>query len=135
MRNRFAKIALATVMLIGGGSLAACDNDADVANKNLSTDADNFKVYRRVVFYNAILNKYVMIIEGWCSVDFSDPNKQSTICRVGGTEDKPLVMRNGMSKSDNVFCFYTQLQPNGVSANHYKIVLKPEAVIPDFEVR
>lgn len=135
MRNRFTKFALAGLMAISGLGLAACENDADVASKNLSKDADNFKVYRRVVFYNAILDKYVMIIEGWCSVDFSDPNKQSVICKVGGTEDNPLVMRNGMSKSDNVFCLYTQINPQGVSTNHYKLVLKPSTVIPDFEVR
>ena len=133
MRSKIIAAVVAAGLALGG--LTACDNDADVAGKNLSTDADNFKVYRRVVFYNAILDKYVMIIEGWCSVDFTDPNKQSTICKVGGTEDKPLVMRNGMSKSNNVFCFYTQLEPTGVSANHYKIVLKPSTVIPDFEVR
>lgn len=134
MRVRKAiAVALVGLGLIGGA--AACSNDADVASKNLSKDADNFKVYRRVVFYNAILDKYVMIIEGWCSVDFSDPNKQSAICKVGGTESNPVVMRNGMSKSDNVFCFYTQISPQGVSANHFKIVLKPSEVIPDFEVR
>ncbi len=135
----FSKFAKSTVAIVSAAALvfgtAACDNDADIANTNLSKDADNFKVYRRVVFYNAILDKYVRIIEGWCPVDFSDPNKQSTICKVGGTEDNPTVMRNGMSKSDNVFCFYTQLNPTNVSADHYKIVLKPDEVIPEFEVR
>ncbi len=68
--NRIAKAA-ALVALLGGATfgMAACTNDADVVNENLNKDADNFKVMRRVVFYNAILDKYIMQVEGFCSVD------------------------------------------------------------------
>ena len=76
-----------------------------------------------------------MVIEGWCSVDFSDPNKQSVICKVGGSQSNPVVKRNSMSKADNVFCFYTQLDSTGVSAHHYRVILKPEQIIPEPEVQ
>lgn len=131
MIKRIIGAAIVGALTVTG--LTACKQDAQQASDNLSTAADNFEVYRRVVFYNAIKGENVMVIEGWCSVDFTDPNKESVICRVGGTKDKPEVVRNGMSRSDNVFCTYTQLNPVGVSANHYRLVLKPEQIIPDIE--
>jgi hypothetical protein len=127
--------AAGAVALVAVGSVAACKSDAKTANDNLSTAADNFEVYRRVVFYNSILDKYIMVIEGWCSVDFSDPNKESVICKVGGTEAKPIVKRNSMAKSDNVMAFYTQIDSTGVSAHHYRVILKPEQIIPEPEVQ
>jgi len=133
--NRKKALAIATVAAIALGGLTACKSDAKTASENLSVAADNFEVYRRVVFYNAILDKYVMVIEGWCSVDFTDPNKQSVICKVGGSEANPIVKRNSMSKADNVFCFYTQLDSTGVSAHRYRVILKPEQIIPEPEVQ
>lgn len=129
-KKLLAVIAAGTLAL---GGLAACKQDAQQASDNLSTAADNFEVYRRVIFYNAIKGENIMVIEGFCSVDFTDPNKESVICKVGGTKDNPVVVRNGMSRSDNVFCSYTQLNPVGVSANHYRLVLKPEQAIPDIQ--
>lgn len=133
MNRKIIALGAAALMTLGG--TAACKSDAKTASKNLSTAADNFEVYRRVVFYNSILDKYVMEIEGWCSVDFSDPNKESVICKVGGSESNPTVVRNGMAKADNVLCFYTQLDPTGVSAHHYRVIFKPEQIIPEPEIQ
>ncbi len=44
------KRALLTLGLILG--LSACLPDAQVANQNLTTEADNFKLLRKTVFYN-----------------------------------------------------------------------------------
>jgi hypothetical protein len=130
--KRLLAMAACTALALGGA--AACKSDAETASKNLSTAADNFEVYRRVTFYNSIRGENIMVIEGWCSVDLTDPNKQSVICKVGGSKDNPVVVRNGMSKSDNVFCSYVQLQPNGVSADHYRVILDPKQVIPDIQM-
>jgi hypothetical protein len=133
--NRKKILAVTAAAIVALGGLTACKSNAKTASQNLSTAADNFEVYRRVVFYNSILDKYVMVIEGWCSVDFSDPNKESVICKVGGSESNPIVKRNSMSKADNVFCFYTQLDATGVSAHRYRVILKPEQIIPEPEVQ
>jgi hypothetical protein len=134
MFKRIIAAILLGVLAISG--LTACDDDATVANENLDTAANNFEVYRRVVFYNSILDKYIMVIEGWCSVDYSDPNKSSVVCKVGTDKDgNALVRRNAMSRADNVFCFYTQLDPTGVSTQRYRVVLKPEQIIPEPEIR
>lgn len=124
------KLAAAVVAVIALGGMAACTNDSDVVNKNLDTDADNFKVLRRVVFYNAILDKYIMSVEGYCSVDPGDGNRMTVTCKVGNE-----YKRNALGKSDNVLWWYEQLTPSGVSPDHYKVIFKPEAIIPQPEIR
>lgn len=121
--------ALALVTL-GTLTAGACSNDADVVNKNLDTAADNFQVLRRVTFYNAILDKTILEVEGYCSVDPGDGRRMSVVCKVG-----EQYKRNALGTSDNVLWFYEQLDPAGVSKDHYKFVIKPQAVIPNVEVR
>lgn len=61
-------IATIVAMLLAAVSLAACANDSETVSHNLSQDADNFKVHRRVVFFNGITDKYLLSIEGYCSI-------------------------------------------------------------------
>lgn len=120
-------------LLIAAGLVAltaACTSDADVVNENLNKDADNFKVNRRVVFYNAITGDYILQIEGYCSVDPGDANRMTVTCKTGNE-----YKRNALGKSDNVLWFYEQLTTSNVSANHYKVVFKPSTLIPEPEVR
>lgn len=115
-------------LIVGG---AACtDNDANVVNENLSTDADNFKVLRRVVFVNGITDKILLSVEGYCSVDPGDAVRMTVTCKSGNS-----YFRNALGKSDNTFWYYEQLVNSNVSPDHYKIVFKPETLIPQPEIR
>lgn len=111
-------------------AMTACTSDANVVNENLNKDADNFKVNRRVVFYNAILGEYILSVEGFCSVDPGDSNRMTVTCKVGNE-----YKRNALGKSDNVLWWYEQLGTSGVSPNHYKVILKPSTIIPEPELR
>lgn len=112
-------------------SMAACGTtDAKVVNENLTKDCDNFQCNRQVVFYNAILDKYVLVVEGFCSVDPGDVNRMTVTCKVGDG-----FKRSALGKSDNVLWWYNQLDAKNVSPNHYKVIFKPSVVIPDIEVR
>jgi len=125
--SKKAKLLIAAALV---ALTAACSSDSDVVNKNLDKDAENFKVNRRVVFYNAILDKYIMIVEGYCSVDPGDGNRMTVTCKVGNE-----YKRNALGKSDNVLWWYEQLTTSGVSPNHYKVIFKPEAIVPEPEIR
>jgi len=119
---------LAAFLLVA--SLGACSSDATTVNGNLSKDADNFKVLRRVVFYNAINDKYILSVEGFCSVDPGDGRRMTVTCKVGNE-----YKRDALGSSDNVLWWYEQMDTSAVSPNHYKIIFKPEAIIPNVEVR
>ena|SRR5690349_17494594 len=128
--TKYRKSAVACLLVVATlTSVVACSDDADVVNENLNKDADNFKVNRRVVFYNAILDKY-MTVEGFCSVDPGDANRMTVTCKVGNE-----YKRNALGKSDNVLWWYEQLSASGVSPDHYKVIFKPSVIIPEVEAR
>lgn len=118
--------ALAALTLAAAG----CSSDASVASKNLSKDADNFKIDRQIVFYNGITGAYVAEVDGKCSVDDTGA-KLAVTCKVG----KDQYIKNYLGLSDNVTWFALQNGPAKVSVDHYKVIFKPSEVVPDFEVR
>lgn len=123
-------IVTIVAMLLAAVSLAACANDSETVSQNLSQDADNFKVHRRVVFFNGITDKYLLSIEGYCSITDED-NQLEVTCKTGeGTYKKHFL-----GLSDNVSYFVEQLEPIESDPYHYKVVFKPETIVPDVELR
>lgn len=123
---------LLAVALLACGALSAC-NEADVASRNLSTDADNFKVERRIVFYNTATDKYIMTIEGLCSLGNADHSGElSVTCKIGPDSYKKHFL--GLS-SRNAMYFVEQVTASNVSPYHYKVVFQPSQIIPDLEVK
>ena len=117
--------------LMSLGVLAAC-TDADIASSNLSKAADNFEVNRRVVFYNGITDSYMLVIEGRCSLGNSDdPGEVTITCKDAESGYK----KHFLGLSDNVTYFVEQLEPQQVSAYHYRVVFKPQTIIPDIDMR
>ncbi|MER8641022.1 hypothetical protein [Mesorhizobium sp. M1252] len=125
------KKLLAATLAFTVAALAAC-TDADIASQNLSKAADYFEIDRRIVFYNGITGDYMLTIEGRCSLGNADTTKQLTVtCKTGPTAFK----KHFLGLSDNVTYFVEQLQPQAVSAYHYRVVFKPLAILPDIEIR
>lgn len=114
------------------GFTAGCSSDADVASSNLSKDADNFKILRRIVFYNGITNEYILQIEGYCSLGNDDKSGElSVTCKIGPDQFK----KHFLGLSDNVTYFVEQIDAANVSTSHYKVIFKPSSIVPDPEVR
>lgn len=122
----------AIAVLVAAGALAACERDADVASRNLSIAADMFEIDRRVVFYNGITGAYILTIEGRCSIGNADKAREVTItCKTGPDAFK----KHFLGLSDNVTYFAEQLESKGVSTYHYRVVFKPQSIIPDVDFR
>lgn len=112
--------------------LAGCDDDATVASANLSKAADQFEIDRRIVFYNGITGDYMLSIEGRCSVDTSHSGRTFfVVCKTGPGEFK----KHFLGLSDNVTYFAEQLRSAGVSTYHYRVIFKPQSILPDVDVR
>jgi hypothetical protein len=127
--KKFGVAVLAALLLAGVGIVAGCSSDADVASQNISTDADNFKVNRRVVAVNGITDKYILSVEGWCNIT-AEPKQLEIVCKVGNGFKKHFV-----GLSDNTTYFVEQLDSTNVSVTHYKVIFKPESIVPDVEAR
>ncbi len=107
-----------------------CQTDADITSYNLSKEAEMFNIERRVVFYNGITGEYILTIEGRCSL--FDSNRQLEVtCKVGDYKYK----KHYLGISDNVTYFAEQLEPKYVNTYHYKVIFKPQTIVPDIDVK
>ena len=122
-------IALAATAI----GLACCSNEATVASQNLSQAADNFGINRRIVFYNGITDKYMLEIEGLCSIGKGEsvPKEITVTCKTGPTDYK----KHFLGLSDNVTFFSEQLDQAKVSTFHYRVTFNPATIIPSIDVR
>jgi hypothetical protein len=126
MKKLFLALILIVVLLSG------CSTDADLASYNLSQDADMFKIYRRIVFYNGITADYILVIEGLCSLgNYDQPGELSVTCKTGPDAYK----KHFLGLSDNVTYFAEQIDAVSVDVYHYKVIFKPAVIIPDIDLR
>lgn len=125
--KRILLVLLMAVTLLG---VSAC-SEADVVANNLSKDAEEFKVLRKVVFYNGITDEYMFAIEGFCSIYADNEDEQLEVtCMVG----EGLYEKHYLGLSDNVSYMVLQLDPSIVDPYHYKVYLRPQTLIPDIEL-
>lgn len=127
MKKIFGCVAVVAVAL----SLGAC-SAADTASRNISYDSDNFKVMRRVVFVNGITDKYLLSIEGLCSITKDKEDLQLEVtCKTGEGEFK----KHYLGISDNVTYFVEQMDASSVDTFHYKVAFRPETILPDIDMQ
>lgn len=124
-----------TAIYIGALSVAAilagCSSDADVASRNLSKAADQFEIERRIVFYNGITDTYMLTIQGRCSLGNSDSSHQRSVtCKTGPDQYK----KHYLGLSDNVTYFAEQLEDANVSTYHYRVIFKPQSIVPNIDL-
>lgn len=118
--------------VIAAAVLAGCSADADVASRNLSKAADMFEINRRIVFYNGITGEYMLTIEGLCSLgNYDSAGSLSVTCKTGPTTFK----KHFLGLSDNVTYFVEQMEPAQASVFHYRVVFKPQLIVPDVDFR
>lgn len=123
----FGVIALATSTILFTG----CSSDATLASRNLSVAADMFEIDRRIVFYNGITGDYILSIEGRCSIAKDKADAQiEVVCKTGPTDFK----KHFLGISDNVTYFAEQLQQKQVGVFHYRVIFKPQSIIPNVDL-
>jgi hypothetical protein len=122
--KKLTLLLLVTLMLTGCRS-------ADVASRNLSRAADEFEVDRRIVFYNGITSEYMLELVGRCSLGNYDPQGLLTVtCKTGEREYK----KHFLGLSDNVTYFAEQIEGTNVDEYRYRVIFKPEVIIPNLEL-
>lgn len=121
-----ATVALATVTLTG------CKSAADTVSDNLSKEAEKFSVQRKIVGINGITDKVLFEVDGRCSLEYGDSMEGAldVICKHGPDDYR----KHFIGLSDNVTFISTQVKGLDVSEYRTKIVLKPENLVPDFDL-
>lgn len=125
------KTLIASALLAGTAlaTLTGCSSDAATVSQNLSTAADQFEINRRIVFFNGITDTYLLTMEGRCSIE-DQGTQLEVVCRVAPNEYK----KHFLGLSDNVSYFVEQLDVADASVYHYRVIFKPEAIIPDIDI-
>lgn len=106
--------------------IAGC-RDADVVSRNISKEADQFKVRRRVIFYNAITDQIMFEMVGNLSIDTSENHKELAVTVKLGEDE---YRKHYLGLSDNVTYIVEQLDHSDVSRYHYELVFKPQSILP-----
>lgn len=129
MRKVLLGMVVLVVVALGA---SACTSDADTASRNLSVAAEQFEIDRRVVFFNGITDTYLLSIEGRCSIEVGDTGVSGALevtCKLGPEQFK----KHFLGLSDNVSYFVEQLESADVSVYHYRVIFKPEIIVPDVD--
>ena len=127
MKNIIKYTLLASVL-----ALSSCQQESDVAARNVSVSAHNFEVNRRAIFYNGITGDYILTIEGLLSVKESDTQKRlEVIVKTGPKEYK----KHYLGLSDNVTYFVEQIESVKAEPFHYRVIFRPTTIIPDMELQ
>lgn len=116
---------LATVFVVG------CSQPAQIASKNLSTAADNFEIDRKIVFYDSVQGRYILLVEGRCSIEVDTRDNQlEVVCKTGPNEFK----KHFLGLSTTVTYFAEQIREVKADTYHYRVVVRPEQILNSYEL-
>lgn len=108
-------------------TFAGCMRDATVASHNISKEADQFRVRRRVIFYNAITDVVMFEMTGNLSIDTDSTfNELAVTVKLG--EGK--YRKHFLGLSDNVTYIVEQIDESNVSPYQYELIFKPQSIVP-----
>lgn len=127
--KKYLCVLLVFVLLISG---AGCERQADKVSYNLSKEADNFNIVRRITVINCIQGDVLFQITGRISIKVDSQDKQLELT----VEDNGAYQKHFIGLSDNVTYVVEDLNigANDVSQYHYTINFNPKMWVPvDFE--
>ena len=122
------KALIILILFIIALFLSGCDS-ADTVSQNISKEADEFKVKRRITFINLRSNEYLFTITGNCSIKGGSQSSNSeleVICKIG--DDK--YQKHLLYIAQETTYVIEQLEYSDVSRYDYEIIFRPEAIIP-----
>ena len=120
MKRILSIIILGAMITLGGCSAA------ETVSQNISRDSDEFRVVRRVVFYNSLTDTYLMEMTGNISINLDRDNVIEVIAKIGPDE----YQKHYLGLSDNVTYTVEQLGTVDASEYRYKMIFKPESILP-----
>lgn len=118
-------IPVLAIVAILGLDVVGC-RESDRVSYNISQEADNFNVTRRLVVINARTDKPLFELVGNFALSNNDENELEVVCQTGKNEFKKHYIYL------NEYTIYTVEDLGGASVNKYKYEVNflPEAIQP-----
>ena len=126
------KLIGALVALLMIVTLSGCARDSDVASRNISNDADNFKVLRKITFINTVSGEVLYTVEGNMSIKADTADNQLEITAKTG---KDKFQKHILGLSPRTVYIVQQQEWQEANQYNFQITWKPSALVPDVEIR
>lgn len=107
--------------------LNGCSREAETVSYNLSKEADEFRIIRRVIFYNSITDTYILEMVGNISINIDSADNQLEVTAKIGPDK---YQKHFLGLSDNVTYTVEQIGTADVNPYRYKLIFKPESILP-----
>lgn len=123
MKKRLIALASAAVIAAGTFGLTAC-TQVERVTQNISQQADNFNVKRRITVWNTRTDKVLMQMTGYLSLQNNRSKELEVICEIGkGKYSKHFIYLN-----QNTTYIVEDLNGTEVSKYSYELNFMPEAI-------
>ena len=127
MKSKILAIILAGMMAVG---LAGCST-AHTVNHNLSKEANEFNVYRKITVTNARTDTIMLQAEGYMSLGNNSANELVVTIKTGDNQ----YYKDYIYLNDWTCYVMEQTEPKGTDKYHYELVLYPERIIPSVDIK
>ena len=122
MKNKFIAMILAATVL--AASVTGC-READKVSYNVSQEADNFNVIRRLVVINARTDKPMFELVGAFSFELDDNRIIATV-----ETGKNQYKKHSVGLTDWTLWSVEDLEGANVDKYHYEVNFLPEMIVP-----
>lgn len=127
MKSKILAIILAGMMAVG---LAGCST-AHTVNHNLSKEANEFNVYRKITVTNARTDTIMLQAEGYMSLSNNSANELVVTIKTGDNQ----YYKDYIYLNDWTCYVMEQTEPKGTDKYHYELVFYPERIIPSVDIK
>lgn len=128
MKKIILSILLPLVVIASCLMLTGC-RSSETVSYNLSKEADEFKVRRRITFINLRTGDYLFTMSGLCALQGGQGdlnNELEVICKIGDGQ----YQKHFLFLASETTYVVEQLETNDVSRYDYEFIFKPEAIVP-----
>lgn len=127
MKSKILAIILAGMMAV---VIAGCST-AHTVNHNLSKEANEFNVYRKITVTNARTDTIMLQAEGYMSLSNNSANELVVTIKTGDNQ----YYKDYIYLNDWTCYVMEQTEPNGTDKYHYELVFYPERIIPSVDIK
>ena len=127
MKKRLSILLATGVILSSAVLFSGCEDESIRVNQNITQQAQNFNVYRRVTVINCIKGDTLFTMEGLMNIEADTKDKQLEIIVETG---KGKYKKHFIGLSDNVTYTVEDISGSQVSKYHYEINYNPKMWIP-----
>ena len=127
-KSKICKVLILATALILMVAMVGCERQAQKVSYNISLEADNFNIIRKVIVINGINNDVVFQVQGRISIELPNRNKLEITAQHGPKDYRKHFVLLG--DNDTVLVEDTGLGKNDVSNYQYTVNFNPKMWIP-----